>query len=250
MHPILLFKQNKFSKTIWWRLKVNIYGYKSITGDDLVTEIFKNRVFRLVEPDLDRVNWNNKKRILVQFYEDGYICWIDVAQLIIQKYKNSNEKIKYIDQGLYIQQKIPLIIKWIKLQAKRSNSYLWGGTLGPNFDCSGLIQTAFLKQGIFIPRDAYQMKKFCLHLFKFPSHDYLLRQGDLLFFGNNRICNHVGIYYKDGLYFHSSGKEYGRNGIYLDSIDSKKDVISQHYCSKLISAGRIHRFYRWDKTIR
>ena len=44
-----------------------------------------------------------------------------------------------------IQKKIPLILDWIKDQSKLKNKYLWGGTLGPNFDCSGLIQTAFLK---------------------------------------------------------------------------------------------------------
>ncbi len=42
--PISLFKQTNFSKTIWWKLKVNISGYQNETEDKLVTEIFKNRI--------------------------------------------------------------------------------------------------------------------------------------------------------------------------------------------------------------
>jgi len=46
-NPISLFKQNNFSKTIWWKLKVNISGYQNETEDKLVTEIFKNRILGL-----------------------------------------------------------------------------------------------------------------------------------------------------------------------------------------------------------
>ena len=46
-NPISLFKQSNFSKTIWWRLKVNISGYQNETEDKLVTEIFKNRILGL-----------------------------------------------------------------------------------------------------------------------------------------------------------------------------------------------------------
>ena len=69
-----------------------------------------------------------------------------------------------------IQEKIPLILNWIKDQSKLKNKYLWGGTLGPNFDCSGLIQTAFLNHEIYIPRDSYQIKSFCKHLFNFTEN--------------------------------------------------------------------------------
>ena len=30
-----------------------------------------------------------------------------------------------------------------------------GGSLGPDYDCSGLVQTAFAAAGIWLPRDAY-----------------------------------------------------------------------------------------------
>ena len=247
-NPISLFKQTNFSKTIWWKLKVNISGYQNETEDQLVTEIFKNRVFRLIYPNKYQ---NNDKfsRILVQLYEDGYICWINLHGLIIEKYelrKTENFKKK----SSFIRDQIPSILKWINDQAKCTNEYLWGGTLGPNFDCSGLIQTAFFKHNIYIPRDSYQIKSFCKHLFNFEESYAIIEPGDLLFFGCKGKCDHIGIYKGDGLYYHSSGKKFGRNGIGLDTLKKSNDKISSHYKSKLISAGRVIRSYRWDKTIR
>ena len=151
---------------------------------------------------------------------------------------------------MLIQAKIPLILNWIQDQSKVKNIYLWGGTLGPNFDCSGLIQTAFLNHEIYIPRDSYQINFFCRHLFNFKEKNKSLKKGDILFFGNKNKCDHVGIYKGDGFYYHSSGKDYGRNGIGIDTLKDTNDKISLHYQSKLISAGRITRSYRWNKSIR
>ncbi len=247
-NPFSLFKQTNFSKTIWWKLKVNISGYQNETGNKLITEIFKNRIFRLLYPNIYQQN-HKFSRILVQLYEDGYICWINLDALIIEKYElRKTETIK--NEHFFIQDKITSILKWIKNQAELTNEYLWGGTLGPNFDCSGLIQTAFLKHHIHIPRDSYQIKSFCKHLFYFKESYTDLRPGDLLFFGTDKKCDHVGIYKGDGLYYHSSGKDFGRNGIGLDTLKESNDKISMHYKSKLISAGRVVRDYRWDRTIR
>ena len=246
--PISLFKQTNFSKTIWWKLKVNISGYQNETEDKLVTEIFKNRIFRLIYPNIYQ---NNHKfsRILVQLYEDGYICWINLDGLIIEKYE-LRKTINLKTEHSFINKKVPLILKWIQDQSELNNEYLWGGTLGPNFDCSGLIQTAFFKHHIYIPRDSFQIKSFCKHLFYFKESYSALQPGDLLFFGNKEICDHIGIYKGDGLYYHCSGKDFGRNGIGLDTLKQSNDKVSLYYKSKLISAGRIIRAYRWDRTIR
>ena len=40
------------------------------------------------------------------------------------------------------------------LDAERTpNQYLWGGTLGPDYDCSGLVQAAYASAGLWLPRD-------------------------------------------------------------------------------------------------
>ena len=246
--PTSLFKQTNFSKTIWWKLKVNISGYQNETEDKLVTEIFKNRIFRLLYSNICQDN-HKFSRILIQLYEDGYICWINLDGLIIEKCElRKSENINH--EYSFIKKKVPLILKWIQYQPKLTNEYLWGGTLGPNFDCSGLIQTAFLKHQIYIPRDSYQIKSFCKHLFYYRESYAALRPGDLLFFGNEEKCDHIGIYKGDGFYYHSSGKDFGRNGIGLDTLKHSNDKISLHYKSKLISAGRVVRSYRWDRTLR
>ena len=242
-----LFKQTNFSSTIWWQVKSNICGYQNQTENNLVTEISQNRIFRLIFPN----KYQSKKifsRILVQFYEDGYICWIDLDKLYIEKFDDKNYF--FVSDETFIQKKIPLILNWIRDQSKLKNQYLWGGTIGPNFDCSGLIQTAFLKHKIYIPRDSYQIKSFCKHLFNFTEKKYSLKQGDILFFGTKNKCDHIGIYEGNGSYYHSSGLDYGRNGIGRDTLKKTNDKISLHYQSKLISAGRVVRNYRWDRTIR
>ena len=246
--PISLFKQTNFSNTIWWELKVNISGYQHESENNLVTEIFKNRIFKLIHPNFYQ-NTKKLSRVLVQFYEDGYICWIDLEKLIIEKYEITRNKILE-NEGFLIKQKIPLILNWIEDQSALNNRYLWGGTLGPNFDCSGLIQTAFFIHKIYTPRDSHQLKSFCKHLFNFKENQKPLQPGDILFFGNQEKCDHVGIYKGDGFYFHSSGNDFGRNGIGVDTIKETNDKISLHYQSKLISAGRVIRNYRWDRTIR
>ena len=246
--PISLFKQTNFSNTIWWKLKVNISAYQNETENKLVTEIFKNRSFRLLYPNIYK-GTNKYLRILIQLYEDGYVCWINLDGLIIEKCELiETQNLKY--EHSFIKEKIPSILKWIQNQSELNNKYLWGGTLGPNFDCSGLIQTSFFKHNIYIPRDSYQIKSFCKHLFNFKESYSALQPGDLLFFGHKKKCDHIGIYKGDGFYYHSSGREFGRNGIGLDSIQKTNDKISLHYKSKLISAGRVVRNYRWDKTIR
>tara|TARA_B100000212_G_scaffold8827_1_gene6580 strand:- start:260 stop:493 length:234 start_codon:yes stop_codon:yes gene_type:complete len=76
--------------------------------------------------------------------------------------------------------------------------------------------------------------------------------GDLLFFGDNKICNHIAIYSHEGIYYHSSGVEFGRDGISKEKLYESKsdDRTSKYYRSKLLCAGRVTRSYLWDKTLR
>ena len=140
--PISLFKQTNFSKTIWWKLKVNISGYQNETGNRLATQIFKNRIFKIVYPNSHQYTLKSS-RLLIQLYEDGYVCWINLSGLIIEQYEFiKNENLN--NEQFLIKDKIPSILKWIKNQSELktpdriialSGSFLWV----VNFDCPGLL---------------------------------------------------------------------------------------------------------------
>ncbi|MEB3324474.1 MAG: C40 family peptidase, partial [Cyanobacteriota bacterium] len=120
------------------------------------------------------------------------------------------------------------------------NRYLWGGTLGPDFDCSGLVQTAYAQVGIWLPRDAYLQERFCQVVAVQPGHTSLLQPGDLIFFGSPQRCTHVGLHLGEGRYLHSSGLEHGRNGLGVDDLNPQNsDPVARHYRLTLRGAGRV-----------
>ena len=218
-----------------WELKVDVNGYKYPQGKELATQAAQGRKFQI----LDSEENSNCNRIKVRLLEDGYICWLTCKDI-----ENLAGFINHWEPNLLAQSeihmRIPAILLWIKKASEISNQYLWGGTCGPNFDCSGLVQAAFASQQIWLPRDSYQQESFCTSFkFDIKSFDGIL-PGDLVFFGSKETCNHVGIYKGKGFYWHSSGAMHGRNGIGLNQLQtSAKDTVSAYYRSKLRSIGRV-----------
>lgn len=78
--------------------------------------------------------------------------------------------------------------------------YQWGGVTPWGVDCSGLVQTAFLARGIFLPRDASQQASEGEAVA--PGEE---RQGDLLFFSDRgNAITHVAISGPAGTLVHST----------------------------------------------
>lgn len=79
--------------------------------------------------------------------------------------------------------------------------YLWAGTSGFGFDCSGFTHTIYKAHGITIPRDSSVQAQFGT-----PVPESELQPGDLLFFaynnGKGRV-HHVGMYIGNGKMIHS-----------------------------------------------
>jgi cell wall-associated NlpC family hydrolase len=70
--------------------------------------------------------------------------------------------------------------------------YLWAGTSGFGFDCSGLVYSVYRVHGVVLPRDSAPQSLVGRSVARSD-----LRAGDLVFFGTSRV-HHVAIYLGDG----------------------------------------------------
>ncbi len=239
--PVLqtAFSSEALAPKSFWLLNNNTSGYKNIGSDELSTEAKSGRKFQIIY----NPNFNSSsliaKRIKVRLLEDGYICWFEL-QDILNQIKSTNSWEPILLTKTQINAKLSNVLTWIEKASLFQNYYLWGGTIGPNFDCSGLIQAAFSSENIWLPRDAYQQEQFCTKIDIKLNNLKKLRIGDLLFFGTKQKCTHVGIYKGEGLYWHSSGILNGRNGIGIDNLKQiNNNPISSYYASILRGAGRV-----------
>jgi hypothetical protein len=210
-----------------------VNGYSRATGDGLATQANAGRSFRILKVV--------GSRLQVRLLDDGYQCWIDQDAVIGKAELRGAWKPRLLTAA-EIERRIPNVLAWSERIEQQPNSYLWGGTTEPDMDCSGLMQMAFASQQIWIPRDAYQQEQFCQPIAMTPGACHLLQPGDLIFFGSRQRCTHVGLHLGNGRYRHSSGKEHGRNGIGIDSLQPQDNhPVACHYRAELRGAGRVVR---------
>lgn len=204
----------------------NLNLYSQPDCKELATQAAKGRYIKAISPEVI----NNTIKVCT--LEDQYPAYLPVsdctelnpASVPYQAVSLTREKIESL---------IPQVIEFTYQAMETPNYYLWGGTVAPNYDCSGLIQSAFASVGIWLPRDSYQQEEFTTRV------DFTdLRVGDLIFFGDSRV-NHVALYLGDNKYIHSSGQEIGNNGIDINYLRDDLDPISRNYYEKLWSYGRI-----------
>ncbi len=121
--------------------------------------------------------------------------------------------------------------------------YVWGGTSSKGFDCSGFTKTAFLLNGIQLPRDASQQVH-CGTLIDDSKQFDLLEAGDLLFFGRKATdekaekVTHVGIYLGDGSFIHASG-EVRIQSLFKERPDFAPNRYETYLRAKRITTGCI-----------
>ncbi|MEI6065169.1 MAG: C40 family peptidase [Pseudanabaena sp. ELA748] len=212
-----------------YRSVANINIYDSPKFDRLATQMAKDRYLQVLESESDFLK--------IQLLEDGYTGLLDRQDL--QKLAPSDRQ-SYIANfppilnTQEIGDRLPVVISFIQTAMATPNEYLWGGTVAPNYDCSGLMQAAFANVGIWIPRDAYQQEAFGK-----PVPLAEIQIGDLIFFGTPAKATHVGIYIGNDEYIHSSGKDHGHNGIAISAI-AGQDQVSRSYAQQLRGACRIY----------
>ncbi len=232
-----------------YRCRVNLDLYDSPACASLATQAAAGRHLHAL------LSTARDQAVEVQLCEDGYQAWLrveDISQLEIasQPYHAIafGAELRSIAFGAelrsialsrpQIQDRLPEVIAFTKKAMQQPNYYLWGGTVGPNYDCSGLMQAAFAASGIWLPRDSYQQQAFTESI---PLAE--AQAGDLVFFGTPEKINHVGLFLGDGYYIHSSGKEQGRNGIGIDQLSAQGDNVSRTYYQQFRGIGRVIASY-------
>jgi len=210
--------------------ELNLYDSPECTR--LATQAAIGRHLRIVS------NKQQYPGMAVYLCEDDYPGWVAIADLSLLE----PALLPYLAPSLTadeINKLLPQVIRFTQEAMQQTNYYLWGGTTGPNYDCSGLIQSAFVSVGIWLPRDAYQQEGFSQ-----PVTVDELQPGDLVFFGNPEKATHVGLYLGNGDYIHSSGKDQGRNGIGIDQLSVQGGGVSQSYYQQLRGFGRVVKTYQ------
>ena len=217
--------------------------YDSDALQALATQARVGLQIRILSPN---PNSSDSSVVQVVVCQDDYPGWIAAEALgSLQKTSQPYRPISVSEPE--IQQRIPAVIAFAEAAMAQSNTYLWGGTVGPNYDCSGLVQHAFSSQGIWLPRDAYQQEAFVQPLENPDARPeelvQVLEPGDLIFFGTPVKATHVALYLGNGDYIHSSGIAQGRNGIGVDSLTNLSELVSRSYYAQVRGAGRVIQSY-------
>ncbi|MGQ9871517.1 C40 family peptidase [Leptodesmis sp.] len=221
---------------VQYQCRIHLDIYDSPALERLATQATAGRQLWIESPA--DTQEDGATAIAIRLCEDDYPGWIgpeaveqlDIAETPYQPTSWSAAE---------IQAKIPEAIAFTKAAMAHPNHYLWGGTVGPNYDCSGLIQAAFASVGIWLPRDAYQQEEFAQAIALADA-----QPGDLVFFGPAQKATHVGLYLGNGQYIHSSGKDQGHNGIAIDPLSATGTPISQTYFAQFRGVGRIQSSYQ------
>lgn len=219
-----------------WRLAESLDAFSNPLGAGLATQVAAGRHLRVLDRDPLQPH---SDRIRVRLLEDGYPCWLEAGDLAAHGLAAPPPMLPRLDRATIVS-RLEAVLVYAEQAMARPNVYLWGGTLGPDFDCSGLIQTAFASVGVWLPRDAYLQERFCRPVAVRPGETSLLEPGDLVFFGTPRRCTHVALHLGGGRYLHSSGQEQGRNGLGIDDLNPRNPhPVACHYRAELRGAGRV-----------
>ena len=117
--------------------------------------------------------------------------------------------------------------------AAMGRPYEFGGTgeNGEGFDCSGLIQYAYGKHGIALPRRSTDQAR---EGAKVGRELNLLRPGDLLTFSNRgKAVTHVGLYVGGGRFIHSATR-----GVQVSNL-SASDPYGRWWYKRWVGVRRI-----------
>ncbi len=110
--------------------------------------------------------------------------------------------------------------------------YQWGGTAENGFDCSGLIQYAYARHGIRLPRTSRDQAQAGSPVARVVDS---LLPGDILAFAGRAggAVTHVGLYVGEGKFIHSSS-----TGVKLSRLDAN-DPDGAYWIPKWVGVRRL-----------
>ena len=202
---------------------------------EMINQILFGESFKILD--------QKKKWVYIKLSHDNYTGWIcnkqfeKISKRKIESYtinqKNYNIKIKGSKQRVVLGSFLPkdeLFKKKLQIEFNLNNyksidsglslskiakkylnsPYLWGGRTTLGIDCSGFTQIVYRFFSINLPRDSHQQAR------KGKIINYKdCKSGDLAFFEEKNIINHVGIILHKKKIIHSSGK------VRIDQLDNK-----------------------------
>ncbi len=186
-----------------------------------MSQLWPGRTFQIVQ--------HTEQALAIQSLEDGYRGWLRQSD-----YHATALMPRPGLERVALRDRLASVLDFAAAAAQQPNTYLWGGSAGPHYDCSGLVQRSFASAGIWLPRDTYQQAAWCQ-----PLEAVALEAGDLIFFRHGQRVDHVALYGGEGRYLHSSGARHGHNGIAWDRLDDRHSSIARHYNDAICGYGRI-----------
>ena len=188
----------------------NLYKKRSFNSELVTQALIDERMLILRKKDnwYKVKQWDNYESWVHNFYVNSNISFNSFNNF--KKYRFSNNQfVKHAKSFLDI-------------------PYLWGGKSSLGFDCSGFVQTVFKRFGIDFPRDCSdQINRHQLIEIKHVD----ISIGDLLFFEDNKVINHVAICIGNGQIIHSSGY------VKIEQLEENKMLYNKLY--KIMSVRNI-----------
>jgi hypothetical protein len=208
-----------------FRTTVSLNLFEKEDCRELGTQVLHGRYVHVLAMADDE---DQGKLLKVQLCEDGYPGYLRFGEYLKKALIPGRFKPNPRFNRRKILAALPNVLGFLFEAMQRPNTYLWGGTIGPNFDCSGLVQAAFASQGIWLPRNARDQ---CAFTSKNRIPLNKAEPGDLFFFSLRDQVDHVGIHLGNRFFIHSSGLTFGRNGIGIDRLSEQGRVATNYYAA-------------------